>query len=107
MAAEFLHVCIPVLKKRPGMVYNEWGSFWISPSARNNDFRIAYQKFEEGTHLPEILSKQPHLTYRVDDLDPYLDKADRVLFGPEVINPRVRVAFIIHDDAILELYEEI
>ena len=37
---------------------------------------------------------------------PYLAEADRVIFGPEALGDNVRLAFIVKDDAIIELYEE-
>ena len=40
------------------------------------------------------------------DMKPYLDAADRIIFGPQEIGPGVRIAFVIQDDAIIELYEE-
>ena len=30
MAAEYMHIGIPVLNKKPNMVYNEWGGFWVN-----------------------------------------------------------------------------
>ena len=35
-----------------------------------------------------------------------LDEADRVIFGPLELGPGVRLAFVIWDDASVELYEE-
>ena len=32
--------------------------------------------------------------------------ADQIIFGPEALGDNVRLAFIIKDDAIIELYEE-
>ena len=32
MAAEYMHIGIPVLNRKPGMVYNEWGKFWVNES---------------------------------------------------------------------------
>lgn len=46
------------------------------------------------------------MAYRVDDLGPYVADADRVIFGPEPLGDNVRLAFVIKDDAIIELYEE-
>ena len=46
------------------------------------------------------------MAYKVDNADPYLAEADRIIFGPEVLSETVRLAFIIKDDAIIELYEE-
>ena len=91
MAAEYMHIGIPVLNKKPNMVYNEWGGFWVNESVDAYDYKIEYLKFEEGTRFPEILSKQ---------------EAQQVIFGPETLSDTVRLAFITLDDAIIELYEE-
>ena len=77
MAAEYMHIGIPVLNKKPNMVYNEWGGFWVNGSVDAYDYKIEYLKFEEGTRFPEILSKQPHVAYKVDNMDPYLKEAQR------------------------------
>lgn len=104
MSAEYMHVGIPVLNKKPNMVYNEWGGFWVNESVDEYDYKIEYLKFEEGTRFPEILSKQPHVACLVDDLDHYIEDADQVIFGPEPVGDD-RLAFVIKDDAIFELYE--
>ena len=70
MAAEYMHVGIPVLNKKPNMVYNDWGKFWVNESVDAYDFKIEYLKFDEGTIFPEILSKQPHVAYSVDNIFP-------------------------------------
>ena len=85
MAAEYMHIGIPVLNRKEGMTYNEAMKFWVS-NVDDYDFKIEYLKFEEGTH--------------------YADQADRVIFGPLELGPGVRLAFVIWDDAIVELYEE-
>ena len=70
------------------------------------DYKIEYLKFEEGTPFPEEIHHNPHVAYKVDDLEHYADQADRVIFGPLELGPGVRLAFVIWDDAIVELYEE-
>ena len=105
MSATYMHIGIPITNKKPGMVYNEGAKFWVS-NVDDYDYKIEYLKFEEGTRFPEILSKQPHVAYKVDNMDPYLKEAQQVIFGPETLSDTVRLAFIILDDAIIELYEE-
>ena len=95
----------PCAEQERGNGYNEAMKFWVS-NVDDYDFKIEYLKFEEGTPFPEILSKQPHVAYRVDDLDGYAKQADRIIFGPVDAGPGVRLAFVIWDDAIIELYEE-
>ena len=105
MTATYMHIGIPITEKKPNMIYNEAMKFWVS-NVDDYDFKIEYLKFEEGTPFPEILSKPPHVAYKVDDLEHYADQADRVIFGPLELGPGVRLAFVIWDDAIVELYEE-
>ena len=105
MTATYMHIGIPITEKKPNMTYNEDMKFWVS-NVDDYDYKVEYLKFEEGTRFPEILSKQPHVAYKVDNADPYLAEADRVIFGPEALGDNVRLAFIVKDDAIIELYEE-
>lgn len=107
MAAEYMHIGIPVLNKKPGMVYNDWGKFWVNESVDEYDYKIEYLKFEEGTMFPEILSKLFHVAYKVDCIDTYLKEADRVVFGPkDTADGAASLAFILKDDALIELYQE-
>ena len=106
MAAEYMHIGIPVLNRKEGMTYNEAMKFWVS-SVDDYDFKIEYLKFEEGTPFPEILSKQPHVAYKVDDLEKYIADADSVICSPMTANDKGdRLAFVWKDGAILELYQE-
>ena len=106
MSAKYLHLGIPVVNKKPDMVYNEWGRFWVNQSVDEYDFKIEYLKFEDGTRMPEILAKQPHVAYLVDDMTPYLEQADRIIFEPTPLNETQSIAFIIIDDTIIELFTE-
>lgn len=105
MAAEYMHIGIPVLNKKEGMVYDEAMKFWVS-NVDDYDFKIEYLKFEEGTPFPEILSKQSHVAYKVDNLEYYMNQAAQVIFGPMDCGPDARLAFVIWDDAIIELFEQ-
>lgn len=100
-----MHVGIPVTTKKPNMVYNEGMKVWMS-NPDDYDYKIEYLKFEEGTPFPEIMHKNPHIAYKVEDAQPYIDDADKVLFGPLDLEPGVRIIFIIKDDTIIELYEQ-
>lgn len=105
MAAEFMHIGIPITNLKEGMTYNEDMKIWMS-NPDDYDFKIEYLKFEAGTPFPEIMHKNPHIAYKVDDLEKYMATAQQTIFGPAEIAPNVRIAFIILDDTILELYED-
>ena len=107
MAAEYMHVGIPVLNKKPNMVYNEWGGFWVNENVGEHAYKIEYLKFEEGTPFPEAIHRHPHVAYKVDDLAKYIADADSVICGPMTANDKGdRLAFVWKDGAILELYQE-
>lgn len=103
MSATYLHTGIPVTNRKPGMTYNEELKLWMG-NPDDYDFKLEYLKFEEGGPFPEIMHKNPHIAFQVENVDDYLKDADQVIFGPagEVGS---RMAFIIKDDTIIELLE--
>jgi hypothetical protein len=105
MSAEYMHIGIPVTNRKPGMQYNEDLKIWMS-NPEDYDYKIEYLKFEEGTPFPEIMHKNPHVAYMVDDIERYAADADRVIFPITPLGPGVRIAFVIKDDTIIELYEQ-
>ena len=105
MSAKYMHIGIPVTNKKPGMVYNEDGKFWAS-NVDDYDYKIEYLKFEEGTSFPEVLHRNPHVAYQVDQLEKYIADADSVICGPMEASETARLAFVWKDGAIIELYEE-
>jgi hypothetical protein len=102
MSAKYLHVGIPITTKKPGMTFNDGLKIWMS-NPDDHDFKIEYLRFEEGTPFPEIMHKNPHIAYEVDDMAKYLADADQVIFQPLALSPTMTIAFIIKDDTIIEL----
>lgn len=106
MSAEYMHIGIPITNKKPGMTYNEGAKFWVS-NVDDYDYKIEYLKFEEGTPFPEVLHRNPHVAYKVDNLEHYIEAADSVICGPmDSGSGKARLAFVWKDGAVLELYEE-
>ena len=106
MSAEYMHIGIPITNSQPNMTYNEGGKFWLS-KVDDYDFKIEYLKFEEGTIFPEVLHRNPHVAYKVDDLDHYIADADSVICGPMAMGDSAKLAFVWKDGAIIELYQEL
>ena len=105
MSAEYMHIGIPVTNKKPGMTYAEGMKLWMS-NPDDYDYKIEYLKFEEGTPFPEIMHRNPHIAFKVDNLEEHLEKADEVIFPATEIAPGTRIAFAIVDGVILEFYEQ-
>ncbi len=104
MALEYMHVGIPITNKKPNMTYVEEMKLWLN-NPDEYDYKIEYLKFEEGGPFPEIMHRNPHVAYKTDDMNPYLEDADEVIFGPVDAGAGARMAFIIKDGVIIELYE--
>ena len=101
-----MHIGIPITNRKPGMVYNEGAKFWFS-NVDDYDYKIEYLKFEEGTPFPEVLHRNPHVAYLVDDLEACIADADSVICGPMDANGMGdRLAFVWKDGAILELCQK-
>lgn len=69
-------------------------------------YPVEYFIFEDASQLPELLTKQMHVAYAVDNAEPYIADADRIIYGPEKISDTVRIVFVIKDDVIFALYED-
>ncbi|MCX6539038.1 MAG: hypothetical protein NT151_08915 [Acidobacteria bacterium] len=54
--------------------------------------------------MPAIVKATPHIAFAVDNLDEALEGKE-VLIAPNALSPGVRVAFIVHDGAPVELLE--
>ncbi len=91
--------------KKEGMNYVDDLKIWLSST--DNEYTFEYLKFEEGTPFPEIMHKNPHIAYNVDCLEDHMATADSVIFGPAPFGDNARYAFIIKDDVIIELFQEI
>ncbi len=101
----FMHVGVPITTKKEGMNYVDGLNIWLSST--DNEYTFEYLKFEEGTPFPEIMHKNPHIAYNVDCLEDHIATADSVIFGPAPFGDSARYAFIIKDDVIIELFQEL
>lgn len=105
MSAEFMHVGIPITNLKPNMTYADGMKLHMS-NPTDYDYKIEYLKFEAGGPFPEIMHKQPHLAYKVDSIEFYMNDADRVIVEPIDLGNGTRIAFVVKDDVIFELYQE-
>ena len=103
MAMTLWHIGVPVTEKRPGMVYADEMKLWLN-NPDEQEYGFEYLKFEEGGPFPEVMHRTPHVAYKVDDLQPYLDDADQLVFGPVDQGPN-KMAFVFKDGILLELYQ--
>ncbi len=104
MDIKYMHVGTPMTNKQPGMTYKEELKVWITEPT-DSLYKFEYLKFEEGTPFPQIMHKNPHVAYQVDDAEPFIAAADQIIFGPVTNDDGSRMCFILKDDVIFELME--
>jgi hypothetical protein len=102
---EFHHIGIPVGQKTPDMVYYESIKCWATdPDATQG--RIEYIFFENGTPITEPVLSQPHVAFRVDNLEEGIQDRQCVL-GPIKLPEGVEVAFFYVDGCLTEYHQVI
>jgi hypothetical protein len=104
MTMTLWHIGVPVTEKRPGMTYAEDMKLWLS-IPEENEYQFEYLKFEEGGPFPEVMHRTPHVAYKVDDAQPYVDAADQVVFDTGVGEDGGRMVFVFKDGILLELFQ--
>jgi len=67
-------------------------------------YGIEWMRFEPHCRVPDIVRQVPHLAFAVGDLDEAL-KGEQILIAPNAPSESVRVAFILHDGAPVELLQ--
>jgi len=102
---QFHHIGIPVGEKTSDMVYYESIKCWAT-DPDSTPGRIEYIFFEADTTITEPVLSQPHVAFRVDDLDEEIKGKDCVL-GPIKLPEGVEVAFFYVDGCLTEFHQVI
>lgn len=69
-------------------------------------YRIEFLRWEADSQFPEVLQKNTHVAFLVENLDKALEGKE-VIVPPFDATDKLRCAFIAEGDAYLELMEEI
>ncbi|MBL4807898.1 MAG: hypothetical protein JKY31_11545 [Rhodobacteraceae bacterium] len=99
----FHHVGVPVSTPVPNMRYIPHLKFSVT-GYDSSPFKYEWMYFDDDCPLPEVVKTKPHLCFEVDDLDAAI-KGYEILIAPTSPVPELRVAFILHDGAPIELLE--
>ena len=97
------HLGIPTDTEREGEVFLPALGMYVK-SFRSNPFGIEWIRFEKDAPFPELVKTVPHLAFQVEDLDTAMVGRE-VLIPPNAPSDGVRVAFIVHEGAPVELLE--
>jgi hypothetical protein len=95
------HFGIPTLEKKQGENYAEGMKVHLTDYTESPN-KIEFLRFEEGTWIPEIIQKVPHIAYEVSDLDAELKDAE-VIVEPVKAADDLTIAFIVEEGIPVEL----
>jgi len=70
----------------------------------SSPYKYEWMHFDDDCDLPELVKTQPHICFEVDDLEAALEGRN-IIIAPNSPVPGLRVAFIEHDGAPIELLQ--
>lgn len=97
------HLGIPHQEPRPDEKHVEALGVHIC-GFESSPYGIEWMRFDEACPVPALVRTVPHLAFTVDNLEEALAGCE-VLIAPNSPSTGVRVAFIVHDGAPIELLE--
>lgn len=97
------HLGIPHTDARPDEKYIPHLGIHIY-GFETSPFGIEWIRFEPHCQVPTLVKTTPHLAFAVDNLDEAV-REQEILIAPNTPSPGVRVAFIVHNGAPVELLE--
>ena len=75
---EFDHVGITTTTKQPQEDWVEQSRLWVT-NPRNHPEHIEFLRYEPDSPTPDFVKNNPHVAYRIDDMEKRLAEADEVL----------------------------
>ena len=96
----FDHVGITTLEPQADEDWVEQSRVWVT-NPRNHPEHIEFLRYDRGTTVPEIVRNNPHIAYRIEALEPYIERQE-ILIPPFVVSDFLRVVFIRKYGAVFE-----
>lgn len=100
---KYHHIGIPTTISRTGEAYLEEFKMYASGFSAS-PYGIEWLRFEEGSPLPDLVKKVPHVAFVVKDLESAI-AGEEVLIPPNNPIKGVTVAFIVVNDAPVEFLQ--
>lgn len=100
---KFHHVGIPTNERKKNENYHEKLKFYHS-GYEDSEFGIEWMRFENNCPLPKIVQELPHVAFLVEDLANAIKGKD-IIIKPNSPSKGVKVAFILENDAPVELIQ--
>jgi hypothetical protein len=95
----FDHLGLIAHQKQENESWVEQTRVWVT-NPKDHPLNIEWLRFEPDSECPEPLRQQPHIAYRVDDMDKAAEGM-KVLIEPMVVDNFVKVGFYEYKDGSL------
>ena len=99
----FHHIGIPTTVRRSDEEHLPRFGMHVS-GFEESPYGVEWMRFDPDSPLPELVRTVAHVAFEVDDLERELEGRE-ILIAPNSPSPGVRVAFIVHNGAPVELLE--
>ncbi|MGD0664885.1 MAG: hypothetical protein ABSA17_04055 [Rhabdochlamydiaceae bacterium] len=102
-ARKYHHIGIPTTEPKEDETYVEEWKVSLTPYDKS-EFHVQWCRYHPGCILPELVQKEPHVAFIVDDMEKEL-KGKKIIYGPFTPAAGWRVVFIDECGAPVELIE--
>jgi len=100
----FDHIGIVTTEKKADESWVENTRVWVT-NPKNHRWNVEWLRYEPDSQCPEPLQQNPHVAYRVDNLDEAA-KGLKIILGPMIVDDFVKAAFYENEDgSLVELME--
>jgi len=104
MKMEFDHIGIVTNEKKADENWVEQTRVWVT-SPRKHPYNIEWLRYEPDSPVKGPLREMPHVAYRVEKLEPFIE-GKKVILGPMTVADFLKIAFIeTEDGAVVEFME--
>ena len=98
---QFDHVGLITTEKKPGQRYVAATKVWVT-DMKKHPYQVEWLRFEPNTPVTGPLRTQPHVAFRVKDIQKAM-KGKKVILKPFAVHEKLTVGFIqTKDGAIVE-----
>lgn len=102
--SRFDHIGLITEDAKPGERWVEATRVWVT-SPREHPYNVEWLRFEPDTPVTGPLRNEPHVAYRVDDVQAAIEGLDVLAEPFDVGNGFLTVAFAIVDGAVVEFMQ--
>ncbi|WP_106726364.1 hypothetical protein [Pseudaminobacter soli (ex Li et al. 2025)] len=97
----FDHVGITTTEQQPQEDWVEQSKIWVT-NPRNHPEHIEFLRYHEDSAVPAIIRDNPHIAYRVDEIEPLLASVDEILIPSFIVGDFLEVVFVLKHGTVFE-----